>query len=173
MTVAQIPHLKTAFDPPVLLPTQILYEDAETGLRARTLLEKVQAELQEETQFIQSWFRFDLVENSSSKSAQMEDATIIVLSAHGRAGLPEAVQKRVEALLNAKTGTGPALVILLDCKANASTSTTHALNRLKLAVAQAGGGLFTHFDEQAGERNRDFLMRSPETLSHRHWGLNE
>lgn len=173
------------------LEVQVLYEDFQTGLRAKQAIDGIAIQLGVGTKFQMGLWRFDLLQEPAL-CAEVANAAVradvVLLSAHGQHGLPEAVQRWLAGWLSRTSDEPPALVVLLDAAAQQTISAHHWLAALQLRVRPAGVELFPHFGElnpfapnftfETNQPETTWAVlaetsRRPGTYLHRNWGLNE
>jgi len=168
----------------------LLYEDAETGLRAKLSLAVVQKDRSLETGFRTKLWRRDLLRaewlrEQAAKEAAAAD--VIIVSMHGEQDLPGEVMDWLTRWLEHKTDRPCALGVLLDgspSQRQASPITTY----LQGVAAAAGADLLWGFCESTGTgqdaRKETTLGQLNQGLSNghtdsrsedrfAHWGLND
>jgi hypothetical protein len=173
------------------LNVMLLYEDAETGLRAKLSLAVVQERGLLETGFRTKLWRRDLLRTSGlCEQAAIEAAAadVIILSLHGHEGLPDEVTDWLSRWLAHKTDRPCALGVLLDAPLAAQGRVDPVANYLKRVAAVAGADLLWGFceasspgwdatEQRAAPRPRfDSWEPSPDSYPAKqssHWGINE
>ena len=118
----------------------LLYEDAETGLRAKLSLAVVQKEGLLETGFRTKLWRRDLLRaewlrEQAAKEAAAAD--VIIMSMHGEQDLPGEVTDWLTRWIEHKTDRPCALGVLLD--GSASQRHANPITRYLQGVAEAAG----------------------------------
>jgi hypothetical protein len=185
------PNQRPLEDGPPALCVELLYEDAQTGLRARHALDGLADALKLEADFHVDLLRLDLLRDPALREAAKEQAAcadILLLSAHGWEGLPTFVSGWLTQWMEHDAGRPRALVLSLDAGAGASIAASRLLTSLKAAAGTGGVDVFSHFSDALGS---DWTM-TMENLQHRaearssvmdetlrrvepysHWGINE
>jgi hypothetical protein len=169
----------------------LIYEDLGTGLRARHAFEGAVNRIDMPADFKVDLWRFDLLSDSAlwePTLSQAAKAGVIVVSAHGRTGLPASVEQWLNQWMDRKSERPCALVLSLDQEMEASPSADRILAFLQGRARQAGIEMFAHFGqvpEPEGELTLDCLqrrahartailddiLRRPSAPSH--WDLNQ
>ncbi|HWI56317.1 MAG TPA: hypothetical protein VNZ22_03770 [Bacillota bacterium] len=131
----------------VTIGVEIFYEDWETGVRAKQVLDQLEQQFEPETEFVLGLWRFDLLEEpiwheQAVKAAS--EADIILVSLHGHRALPEAIFRWLHQWLVQKLKEPTALVISLDSSAKELAATNQFLSALGELAKPAGVDLFTH-----------------------------
>ena len=166
----------TELNPEPELKVVLLYEDAETGLRARQSLAEVQTQGLVNGDFRPKLWRRDLLRASwlrEHAALEAAGADVIIISVHGKGGLPVEVTEWLNRWLEHKTHRHCALGVLLDGLpdhkglANQLTAYFHQL------ASSAGADLLWGFygsSANTGElssRNRAAFLPPP---SSEYWG---
>jgi len=168
----------------------LLYEDAETGLRAKLSLAVVQKRGLLETGFRTKLWRRDLLRaewlcEQAAKEAAAAD--VIIVSMHGEADLPGEVTDWLARWLEHKTDRPCALGVLLD--GSAAQRPASPITRYLQGVAEAAGadllwGFCETNDARGNARKETAFGELNEGLSRgrtdsrgedrfAHWGINE
>jgi hypothetical protein len=174
-----------------MLRVHLIYEDTETGLRAKQAVDRLGEQFNLETGACLTPWRFDrLWEPTSREQALLEatDADLLLVSAHGEDGLPPAAQAWLERWLQLPH-TGPrGLVLSLDTQARGTAGADYVLALLQDLARPAGVDVFPHFGptlwpdwEAACDQIRTraefhaLWMEGPqiEDQSYLRWGINE
>ena len=185
---------ETAFnDEAPTLRVQLVYEDAQTGLRAKQALESLAEHLKLEADFHIGLSRFDLLREPAFRelaAREAEHADILLLSAHGRDVLPPGVLSWLEQWL-ARHGADPrALVLSFDPDAEGSPGANQTLALVETAAQPGGVDVFPHFgetprsDREAAAKDIHYRAETRSVLldealwqvemdSRRHWGIND
>jgi hypothetical protein len=138
--------------PTPALAVQIVYEDKETGLCARRTFEHVVDHFSGEADFEVALWRFDLLQDDTLRQLAARAAAaadIVLIAAHGRERLPEAVSSYVEEWLALKPGVPPALVLSFDASAKNSPVANRILGEWERLTRSAGVELIPHFGPAA------------------------
>jgi hypothetical protein len=147
------PSPETALEEGPSLNMAILYEDRETGLRAKRTSDRLAARLPWERPTHVHLWRFDLLRQPALCTEVANAAVradVVLLSAHGQHGLPEAVSTWLTGWLGRQSDAPPALVLLLDAAAEQTAPARQMLGWLQAAAAKAGVDLFFNFGELTG-----------------------
>ena len=133
----------------------VLYEDLESGLRARALMESVEANMDLPAEFRLDLWRFDwLAERSLGNIAlSRADRSALVLISIGTSNpLPAAVDNWISTWVEIEQIHPLALVVLLPKEKHAATHPLH--ERLRDVARQKRVDFFCEFfDQSAGSRN--------------------
>ncbi len=172
---------------PLSLEALLVYEDLETGLRAKHELDQTVKPLEPDAQVQVNLWRIDVLgepELRDRAAKQAAEADIVFLSMHGQSALPAPVNLWFEEYLAQKGSEPHALAVSLDGQA---TQTAEALGA---AARLAGADVFVHLEEpqeemessiesiryRAETRTRildGFLNNQAEAHPFREWGINE
>lgn len=175
------------------LRVQMVYEDAETGLRAKRALESLAGHLELDADFNIGLSRFDLLREKAFRelaAREAEGADILLLSAHGNETLPPGVLAWLEEWLIRNAGEPRALVVSLDPDVAGSAEANGILSALQTVAEPAGVDMFPHFGRTMSsgwQTSADDIHYRVETRtalldealhrveldSHRYWGINE
>jgi hypothetical protein len=131
-----------------VLDVTILYEDFETGLRGKGVLELVSRELELPPQFKIEFWKLDLFQEPSlrQKAARAAGASeVVILSAHGQDGVPVAFERWVEEWLEEKKDGSSAFVALLDRPEPEPADQHPILDLIRRATEKAGADFFYRY----------------------------
>ena len=175
------------------LRVQLVYEDSQTGLRAKEALESLADHLNLEADFYIGLSRFDLLREHEFRelaAREAEGANILLLSAHGQDALPPGVLSWLEQWLARNAGEPRALVVSLDPGSEGSPAAGQILASLESAAQPAGVYVFPHLGQVTEPDSQttiediryraetqtgllDEALHRFELGSHRDWGINE
>jgi hypothetical protein len=133
-----------------VLDVLILYEDLGTGLRAKRSLDLLAVHLHLGPGFSIKLWRSDLLRERQLKEHAVIEASaadVILLSLHGRGGLPDAVRGWMNRWLDHKEDRPYALGVLLDPEAGYSTGDSPVMGYLREVAGAACADLFFGFCE--------------------------
>ena len=173
------------------LRVQLVYEDAETGLRARHALNSIGLGLKNQADFEVDVWRFDALNDPGLRElacCELAEADILFLAAHGQAELPVHVRHHLEHWFAAQPPEPRALVVSLDGIHKGSANARRMLASLRTWATLAEVEVISHFSENGGSSgeltpghgghgvtsksspSQDFLGKRD---AYAHWGLNE
>ena len=173
------------------LRVQLLYEDAETGLRARHALDSLGPTLKQQADLEVDVWRFDALNDPGLRElacCELAEADILFLAAHGQAELPVQVRRHLEHWFAALPPEPRALVVSLDAVHKGSAMASRMLASLRDWATLAEVEVISHFSENggmSGEPGREQQahgVTSKSSMSedfpskrdaYAHWGLNE
>ena len=173
------------------LRVQLVYEDAETGLRARQTLEHLVPGLRNSADLELGLWRFDVLNDPGLRElakSELAEADILFLSAHGRSNLPAYVRSHLTHWLARRSAEPRALVVSLDAADEASVSAHQLLASLRDWGAFAGVEVITHLAQTgaisgkgvrassangAATQSNGFEGLLISVDSYPHWGINE
>ena len=177
---------------PPRLGALVVYEDFQTGLRARQTLYRLAHRLEADVESRLNLWRMDLLEEASlcARAAQeAAEADIVFVSAHGGEKLPAAVNLWMEEWLCQKGSERCALVLSLDAIAQRTAAATQTVAGLEALAQLANVDVFLDINESPAEwesafeeihdraetttRLMDGILHEPGRQSFRHWGINE
>lgn len=95
----------------------IVYEDVTTGRRAKLFYDKLIHELKNDCVFSLQLWSFQVLaipEIRESAADSIAQADFVILSLHGKAGIPARMRLWIEAWSSQLPGRGPALIALVD-----------------------------------------------------------
>src|SRR5271166_3466415 len=112
----------------------VIYEDGSTGRRAKHFYDKLIHELEDECDSSLQLWSFQVlaipeVRELAAESAAQAD--FVILSLHGKAGLPVDIREWIETWSKLIIGKGPALIALVD--KSTTTTTRDGTNASALA----------------------------------------
>jgi hypothetical protein len=170
---------------------QLLYEDAEAGLRARHALDSLGPTLKHQADFEVDVWRFDALNDPGLRELAccgLAEADILFLAVHGQAELPEHVRHHLEHWFTDQPPEPRALVLSLDTVHKGSGAARRMLASLQTLAALAEVEVISHFSgssrlsteparEHRGHRvasksitSEDFVGKGD---AYARWGLNE
>ncbi len=130
------------------LKVHLIYEDTETGLRAKQAVDRLGERFNLETDACLNPWRFDRLWEPTLREQALNEAAeadILLVSAHGQDELPPAILAWLEQWL-ASDHAGPrALVLSFDARARGSTGANQILASLHAAARLAGVDVLPHF----------------------------
>jgi hypothetical protein len=125
----------------------VIYEDGPTGRRAKHFYDKLVHELEDECAFSLQLWNFqvlaipELWESAVESAAQ---ADFVILSLHGKAGLPVDIREWIETWSKLIIGQGPALIALVDKSTTRCGTNASALAYLKSVAKRTEVDFFGH-----------------------------
>jgi hypothetical protein len=126
----------------------ILYEDGPAGRRAKRFYDKLIHELGGECDFNLELWNFQVLGIPEFGASAMEaaaQADMVILSLHGKAGIPAEIKEWIEALTGQIIDRPPALVALLDRrKAGGGRGAASTLAYLSSVAKRTGIDFFAH-----------------------------
>lgn len=174
------------------LEVVVIYEDFATGLRAKQLLDQTAEQLPADAELKLHLWRFELLAEPALREEavkQAVEASLVFVSAHGQAQLPEAVRLWFQEWREQSTNEPCALVVSLDGEADNAPAATQILHTWGTAAFSAGVELFLHLAETKAESDStldelsqrahkrtlllDEVLHHNTSRSFRHWGINE
>ena len=164
--LSQLEHRTSvpAKEPSSILAT-VLYEDLESGLRARALMESVEANMDFPAEFQLDLWRFDwLAERSLGNIAlsRADRSALVVVSAGSSDPLPPAVENWLNTWVQMEQSHPLALVVLLP-KVGQGEEKSHPLyERLQAAARQKRVDFFCEFYEEPSAARNISVPASPE-----------
>jgi len=125
----------------------VIYEDGFTGKRAKHFYDKLISELEDECAFSLQLWNFQVLaipelRESAVKSAAQAD--FVILSCHGKAGLPADIREWIESWSKLIIGQGPALIALVDKSTTRGGTNASALAYLKSVAKRTEVDFFGH-----------------------------
>ena len=112
----------------------VIYEDGPAGRRAKHFYDKLIHELEEECAFSLQLWSFQVLAIPELRESAVESAAqadFVILSLHGKAGLPVDIREWIETWSKLIVGKGPALVALVDKSTTRGGTNDSALAYLK------------------------------------------
>ena len=100
-----------------ILKVVIIYEDVRTGTRAKLFYDKLIHELRNECVFSLQLWSFQVLaipDIRESAADSITQADFVILSLHGKAGLPARMRQWIETWSRQILDRGPALIALVD-----------------------------------------------------------
>jgi hypothetical protein len=125
----------------------ILYEDGPTGRRAKGFYDKLMHELEDECDFNLELWNFQVLgipefgELATEAAAQ---ADFVILSLHGKAGLPAEIREWIETWTGQIIDRTPALVALVDKPKAGGGTAASTLAYLSSVANRTGIDFFAH-----------------------------
>jgi len=161
-------ELSVGAETPILpfLNVIILYEDFGTGLRAKRSLDLLPKRLAAKTPLSTKLWRIELLADpllAEQAALEAAAADVIILSVHGRRGLPDEVRKWLSGWLAHKEPRPYALGVLLDSREMSQGSENPVVASMQRVAADAGADLFYGFAEASGSE----LDATMEDINHR------
>ena len=111
-----------------------IYEDGSTGRRAKRFYDKLILELEDECDFSLQLWSFQVLAIPELRKSAIESAAqadFVILSLHGKAGLPVDIREWIETWSKLIVGKGPALIALVDKSTTRGGTNDSALAYLK------------------------------------------
>lgn len=130
-----------------VLDVQLLYEDTETGLRARRAVARVQEQLDVNCKL--ALWRFDLLREGALREIvgrEMEAADLLVVSFHGANSLRGAVCDYLEKWMDRQRDTPRALVLSQDIQIAGHSGADELVDHLQARAELRAIDLFHHFE---------------------------
>jgi hypothetical protein len=112
----------------------VIYEDGPAGRRAKHFYDKLIHELEEECAFSLQLWSFQVLAIPELRESAVESAAqadFVILSLHGKAGLPVDIREWIETWSKLIVGKGPALIALVDKSTTRGGTNDSALAYLK------------------------------------------
>jgi len=112
----------------------VIYEDGPTGRRAKHFYDKLIHELEDECAFSLQLWNFQVLAIPELRESAVESAAqadFVILSLHGKAGLPVDIREWIETWSKLIVGKGPALIALVDKSTTRGGTNDSALAYLK------------------------------------------
>ncbi len=191
MATNQLKNRAVKVDSHLALKAVIVYEDTETGLRAKRALANLPGQQSPGTGFNTRLWRRDLLKPMwLREQAALDAATahIVIVSVHGREPLPDEIRQWLCAWATRRTTQPCALGILLDAAIAGQARTYPSAGYIQTIAQTAGADLFWGFCESltpAGSEQPPVFppgaaivgLRSNWSFhpagQHTGWGLNE
>jgi hypothetical protein len=171
------------------LKALVVYEDLETGLRARQSLERTLQRLEASLDIQIDLWRFDLFDRPAFlKHATEQNADIVVFSTHGQAQLPATVDLWLREWFVRQGDEPRALAVLLDDQAMDLPGASKMVEVLSAAARRAGVDVFLpaaperqwepaihNIHHRANTRTLllDEVLHRLDRPPSRDWGINE
>jgi hypothetical protein len=125
----------------------ILYEDGPTGRRAKRFYDKLIHELEDECDFNLELWNFQVLgipEFGESATQAAEQADFLILSLHGKAGIPAEIKQWIETWTGQIIDRTPALVALVDKPKSGGGTAASTLAYLSSVANRTGIDFFAH-----------------------------
>ena len=132
------------------LKVVILYEDFATGLRAKSILDRMMNRLDTETECHNDWCRLDMLRQAVFRMEIMRkvaEVDILVASAHGDSKPFAELERWLEEWVHRRANRAGALVLSLDAGAKDTDPGRRTLLRFRVIAAKTGLVLFSHFED--------------------------
>ena len=124
-----------------------IYEDVSTGRRAKRFYDKLILELEDECDFSLQLWSFQVLAIPELRKSAIESAAqadFVILSLHGKAGLPVDIREWIETWSKLIIGKGPALIALVDKSTTRCGTNASALAYLKSVAKRTEVDFFGH-----------------------------
>jgi hypothetical protein len=115
--------------PPTPFNVMIMYEDFETGKRAKKGLDYVAEELGNDLEFRHSMWRLDILQDPKLNvlaTPALAEADLVIISLRGERQLPAEIRALIDERLAQTANHGYALVALFEGAASATRSSVYA-----------------------------------------------
>ena len=125
----------------------VIYEDGPTGRRAKHFYDKLVHELEDECAFSLQLWSFKVLAIPEFRRSAVESAAqadFVILSLHGKAGLPVDIREWIETWSKLIIGKGPALIALVDKSMTRGGTNASALAYLKGVAKRTKVDFFGH-----------------------------
>jgi hypothetical protein len=125
----------------------VIYEDGPTGRRAKHFYDTLVQELEDECAFSLQLWNFQVLAIPELRESAIESAAqadFVILSLHGKAGLPVHIRKWIETWSKLIIGKGPALIALIDKSTTRGGTKDLALAYLKRVAKRTEVDFFGH-----------------------------
>jgi hypothetical protein len=125
----------------------VIYEDGPTGRRAKHFYDKLIHEVEEECAFSLQLWSFQVLAIPELRRSSVESAAqadFVILSLHGKAGLPLEIREWIETWSKLIIGKGPALIALVDKSTMRGATNDSALAYLKRVAKRTEVDFFGH-----------------------------
>jgi hypothetical protein len=125
----------------------ILYEDGPTGRRAKRFYDKLIHELEDECDFYLELWNFQVLGIPEFGKSAMEAAAradFVILSLHGKAGIPAEIKDWIETWTGKIIDRPPALVALVDKPKARGGTVPSTLAYLSSVASRTGIDFFAH-----------------------------
>ncbi len=168
------------------LDVLVVYEDLETGMRARHTLERTVQRLEASVDVQVELWRFDLFNRPPfQKQVAKQKADIVILSAHGQARVPAAVDLWFRQWFVRQSDEPRALAVLLDEQTMDRPGGAETVAELSAAARLSGVDVFLseaewepefeNLEHRANARTMllEEVLRRVERPPARDWGINE
>jgi hypothetical protein len=125
----------------------VIYEDGPAGRRAKHFYDKLIHELEDECAFSLQLWSFQVLAIPELRESALESAAqadFVILSLHGKAGLPVDIREWIETWSKLIIGKGPALIALVDKSTTRGGTNASALAYLKGVAKRTEVDFFGH-----------------------------
>src|SRR4029077_7155950 len=125
----------------------VMYEDGPAGRRAKHFYDKLVHELEDECAFSLQLWSFQVLAIPELRESAIESAAqadFVILSLHGKAGLPVDIREWIETWSKLIIGKGSALIALVDKSTTRGGTNASALNYLKGIAKRTEVDFFGH-----------------------------
>ena len=125
----------------------VIYEDGPAGRRAKHFYDKLVHELEHECVFSLQLWSFQVLAIPELRDSAVESAAqadFVILSLHGKAGLPVDIREWIETWSKLIIGKGSALIALVDKSMTKGGTNASALAYLKGVAKRAELDFFGH-----------------------------
>jgi hypothetical protein len=125
----------------------VIYEDGSAGRRAKHFYDKLVHELEDECAFSLQLWSFQVLAIPELRESAIESAAqadVVILSLHGKAGLPVDIREWIETWSKLIIGKGSALIALVDKSTTRGGTNASALNYLKGIAKRTEVDFFGH-----------------------------
>ena len=125
----------------------VIYEDGPTGRRAKHFYDKLVHELEDECAFSLQIWSFQVLAIPGVRESAVESAAqadFVILSFHGKAGLPVDIREWIETWSKLIIGKRPALIALVDKSTTRGCTNASALAYLKSVAKRIKVDFFGH-----------------------------
>jgi len=125
----------------------IIYQDRDTGRRAKHFYDKLTHALEDECAFNLELWSFQVFAIPELRELAVESAAqadFVILSLHGKAGLPVDIREWIETWSKLIIGKGPALIALVDKSMTRGGTNASALAYLKDVAKRTEVDFFGH-----------------------------
>lgn len=140
---------------PETLQVMVLYEDFATGLRAKSILDRLMLRFDSAAEWRSDWFRLDLLRQprlAIETLCKVAAADIVMVSVHGTGREYREFEAWLEVWMHRRGNRSGALVVSLDADAQHSVDGQKTLLRFRVLAAKTGMVLFPHFGGLPGGR---------------------
>jgi hypothetical protein len=125
----------------------VIYEDGPAGRRAKHFYDKLVHELEDECAFSLQLWSFQVLAIPELRESAIESAAqadFVILSLHGKAGIPVDIREWIETWSKLIIGKGSALIALVDKSTTRGGTNASALNYLKGIAKRTEVDFFGH-----------------------------
>ena len=125
----------------------VIYEDGPAGRRAKHFYDKLVQELEDECAFSLQLWSFQVLAIPELRESAIESAAqadFVILSLHGKAGLPVDIREWIETWSKLIIGKGSALIALVDKSTTRGGTNASALAYLKGVAKRTEVDFFGH-----------------------------